>query len=429
MNNQFIESLIEAIKLNADEKKLEVDVVKDLFIESIKKIYLKKFSIENLNLQINLKSKEFSCFRELKVVNSVDDPWEEISINDEEVKKIGLAENEIFQQPFDIQNEFNRIEIQNILQTFRNSINQIINSDIVKEWGNRKGDIVYAEVESINNDGGVVVNLSNIDGTKQIFGFLPKKEQSPKDKFKEGEKYHFVIQNVIESTKLWPIVVSRASVDLVKYYMTNEIPEIENESIVIKGIGRYPGYKTKVVVESKHKSIKEPVAICIGAQGSRIKEISKLIGGEKIDVYRYYEDIEKQVVALFLSPEISKMSVAFRRDRNYQITSAIIYAPNYEIAKILGAKGCNIKVATDILNIRFEVRDEIHIQKDGLNPKPFSSFDLSYNNNFNDIVTHDEIKPIEEDEEMETYEIMNDDFTNEDFAEDINIFFDEHEKK
>lgn len=428
MNNQFTESLVEAIKLNANEKKIDVEVVKDLFIEAIKKTYLKKFSIENLYLDINMQTKEFSCFKELKVVNVVDDPWEEISITDEKVKEMKLSENDIFKQPFDIQNEFNRIEIQNILQTFRNSINQIINSDIVKEWGDRKGDIVYAEVESINNNGGIVVNLSNVDGTKQIFGFLPKKEQSPKDKLKEGEKYHFVINNVIESTKFWPIVVSRASVDLVKYYMTNEIPEIENESIVIKGIGRYPGYKTKVILDSKHKSIKEPVAICIGAQGIRIREISKLIGGEKIDVYRYYDDLEKQVVALFSSPEVSKMSVAFKRDKNNEIFAAIIYAPSYEIAKILGAKGCNIRVATDILNIRIEVRDELEIAKDGLNPRPFSSFDLAYNNNTNNELNHDEIKPIQDDEDIEEFEIMNDDFTNEEFAKDINFFFDENEK-
>lgn len=434
MNKEFVENIIESIKLNANEKNLDINVVKDIFLDSIKKVYVKKFSLENLKLDIDLNKKKFSSFRELKVVEDLDDPLAEIQINDSRIKGLNLVENDVYDESFSIQEQFNRIEVQNILQIFKHSINQVINSDIIKEWGSRKGDIVFAEVESINSNGSVIVNLSNIYGSKEIYGFLPLKEQSPKDKFIEGEKYHFVIKNVIESTKFWPIVLSRASNDLVRYYMTNEIPEIQNESIIIKYIGRYPGYRTKVVVEAKHKSIKEPVAICIGSQGARIKEISKLIGGEKIDVYRYFEDFETQVVALFYNPETPKMSIAFKKDKIGNIHTAIIYVPNYELAKVLGSKGCNVKIVSEILGIRIEVREDDYINVDGLNPKLFSSFDLSYKQN-NELFIEQQktksqnIKPILEEDDIENFHISTDEFTNEEFAEDINIFFDDKNEK
>ena len=348
MNNQINLLLLESVNNISKEKNIDRETIKDFLIDSIKKAFTKSTFEDNLEVDFNLETGELIANKLYTVVEDSEnfDEYLHILVNDPRVKEQGLQLGDIYKEPFNITKEFKQQQVQQILQSFKQKIVEISNQRVYKSWTPMIGEVILAEIEKEDKKGNFfTVNLEsqfdkNAMPLESTLGFIGKKEQNPLETLDVGKKYHFVISEVKEQSKFCPVILSRSSEKLVEYYMNLEIPEIDDGTIKIVSIARVAGIKTKVIVDSKTLNV-EPAAVCVGPKGSRVKTISQLLGGEKVEIYNYNED---PIVMLSEVLEKSKMVGIKLNEENGQ-KSATIIVQNDALPQVIGKRGSNAILA------------------------------------------------------------------------------------
>lgn len=245
-----------------------------------------------------------------------------------------------------------------ILQVFKHDISIESNKSVYKNWINKKGEVILAEVEKV--DARSKMALVNLGKT---YGVVPRMESNPFEELIPGCKYKFVIKDVLEQTKGWPIILSRASGELVKDLLATNIPEINNGTITVVKVGRSVGFKTKVAVKSNQPGI-DPIGACIGAKADRIKPILAEMGNEKIEFVLWDEDIGKFLVSacnpaplygykvidavIEKDPETGKEKEVSRK-------KVILVVDEFKLALIIGLKGKNVRILSELFDADVEI--------------------------------------------------------------------------
>ncbi len=411
MKNNFNEFLLAAINNISKEKEIEKEVIRDFLLESIKKAFIKSNYEDNIELSLDLNTGDLVALKLYTVTQDNDEFDEYVNIleDDERVKKLDLKLGDIYKEEFDISKEFRPQQVAQILQSFKQKITEISNQRVYKSWTPMINEVIIAEIEKEDKRGNFyTINLENqIDKLgnplEPTLGFLGKKELNPLEELDVSKKYHFVITEIKEQSKFCPVILSRSSEKLVEYYMTLEIPEIDDGSIEIIKCARIAGFKSKVIVKPKVKLPIEAASICVGPKGSRVKNISKLLGGEKVEIYNYSPNILIQLITIFDKSKL--IGIAKDEDRK-QIT---IIANSDEILTLIGKKGNNVKLVSmlvgyainiiseddaKVLGIEFNNINEIISQSDKLNNIETDSSDNNEinfmnldENDINDLVT------------------------------------------
>ncbi|MDU4142410.1 MAG: transcription termination/antitermination protein NusA, partial [Ureaplasma parvum] len=171
-------------------------------------------------------------------------------------------------------------------------ITEIHNKRVADFWKPSLMKMIRAKVAEVNYNKqrneitGVKVEL---DDQWKTLGYLSRKDRIGDEKFKVGETYDFLIKEVKEQSRLWPILLSRTEPELVEEILKREVVDIKNGNIEIKKIARIAGFKTKVAVSTNLLNI-EPVAVVVGNKGLTITSISKQLNNERIDIIRYADD-------------------------------------------------------------------------------------------------------------------------------------------
>lgn len=357
MSSNFNLILLEHIKNVAKENDLENEVVKDFLLDAIKKAYNRITFEDNLELSLDVNSGEFVANKLYEVV-PVDyenfDEYLHVEENDERVKELGLKVGDIFKEPFHIEKEFKTNQVQQILQTFKQRITEINNQRVYKSWAQMKNEVIIAKVEKEDKNGGFyTINLEDIydkngEKLKSTLGFIGQKELNPEEHLEIGEKYHFVVIDIKEQSKFCPIILSRISNKLVEYYMSLEIPEIDDGTIKIVKSARQAGIKTKVLVESKNLPV-EPASVCVGPRGERIKNISSKLNNEKIEIYNYTSNPYLLLSQIIIKYGIVKIGI------NLETKDAFIVILDDELSKAIGRKGCNPKLASMVSGYNIDI--------------------------------------------------------------------------
>ena len=348
MNNQINILLLEAVNGIAKEKSIDRETIRDFLIDSIKKAFTKSTFEDNLEVEFDLETGELKAQKLYTVVEDSDDFDEYLHIldTDPRVKAAGLSLGDIYKEDYNITKEFKQQQVQQILQSFKQKIVEISNQRVYKSWTPMIGEVILAEVEKEDKKGNFfTVNLENqFDKNgmplESTLGFIGRKELNPLEELDVGKKYHFVISEVKEQSKFCPVILSRASEKLVEYYMNLEIPEIDDGSIKIVGNARVAGIKTKVIVDSKTLLV-EPAAVCVGPKGSRVKTISKLLGGEKVEIYNYNED---PIVMISEVLDKAKM-VGIKLEEVEGHKTATVIVKDDSLPQVIGKRGSNAILA------------------------------------------------------------------------------------
>lgn len=433
MKKEIVNALIKEIDNASFEKKLDRTLIKEFLVDSVKKVYTKKFDVENLVFDIDLKNGDITSYVALNVIDSGIEDYDdflEIPRDDPLISHLKMNVGEIYQKPFDLQETFSRHEVGQILQGFKQKIIEAINKEIYEEWKDKKNEIIYGEVEKNDSNGGVFVNIKKptekfSDDTQQIMAFLPYKEKNNKEKLQLGKSYPFVISEIVERSKLWPIVLSRKSDKLLEYYLTNEIPEIQDGEIKIIQIARMAGIKSKVIVKSASNIITEPVAICIGSKGARIKQISEKIGNEKIEIFADKENQLLNLLEVCGSEKIISIAIKYNEQKT-KINSIILFANEDDFISIIGKSGNNIRLINRMFSFNIEIRiysnsSKSELSKDYdyyLKEELISKCDEIINSLNNEAIVEEKIEldlvdPIDEN-------LMENEFVVSDFEDDIN---------
>lgn len=353
--SQMNQELLTAITFIADEKKIPRDAVVDALKNAIIKSYMREFPEEVINADINIDQKILHVYQILNIVDDYEDlnDYCEISLDD---AKAFYAKNKIQKEAVVGEQLHKNIElnklpkkiVDRIMQTFRQLILMQSNNVIYQRWKDRVGTIIYAEVEK-NDNHGVVVNLENGE-----FGYLGRKDIIPNENLMPGQKYRFLVKEVLQSSSGWPILLTRTNEEFVLGLLKEEIPEINEGLIEIHAIKRVPGFKTKVCVSS-HQIGLEPCGTIIGPQGSRIAGVRRELNYELVEAVFYSDDFETFLINLCYPALIYGYKVVSEATEDHK-KQVIIVVPSDQMALLIGKFGANIRLISKILNIDADVK-------------------------------------------------------------------------
>lgn len=239
--------------------------------------------------------------------------------------------------------DFGRIAASTARQVIIQKIREAEKEVIFREFQGRIGEIVSGVVYRFDR-GDIIVDLLG-----KAEGILLKREQSPKEEFKQGQRIRAYVVDVKKDNKGAQIILSRTHPNLVKKLFALEVPEIYEGIVDIKSIVRQPGERTKIAVWSKDEKV-DSVGACVGMRGNRIKNIVNELNGEKIDVIRYSDDIREYIKAALSPAKISEIKLDKDKLR------AEVIVDDDQLSLAIGKHGQNVRLASRLIGWELDIR-------------------------------------------------------------------------
>ena len=339
MNTEFFNAL--------DALEKERGIPKEYMLERVEAALIsayKKDSGGNSNVKVVLDpvKKDVKVYQLRNIVETVEDPETEISLED--AKKLsrryvlgGVVESEVKTK------NFGRISAQTAKQVIIQGIREAERSMMIKAYESKKEEVITATVVKVDpQNGNVIVDT----GTSEAV--LLKGEQIPGETFEVGEHVKVFVMEVKNELKGPIVTLSRTHPGLVKRLFELEVPEIQDGTIIIKGISREAGSRTKIAVESRDANV-DPVGACIGSHGSRISSILGELHGEKIDIVPD-SDVPETYISAALLPAVVK-SVIFEGER----TCRVMVAPD-QLSLAIGKEGQNARLAAKLTGYKIDIK-------------------------------------------------------------------------
>ena len=237
---------------------------------------------------------------------------------------------------------FGRIAAQTAKQVIIQKIREAERDSIFTEFSHKQGDIVSGNVHRVEKKA-IILDFGKTEG------ILPAREQSPLDSFKQGHVVRAYVTEVKRTSKGTEVILSRTHPDLVAKFFEMEVPEIHDGVVVIKAVAREAGSRTKIAVTSKDDKI-DCVGSCVGVRGQRVKSIVREIGGEKIDIIRYTEDVETYIKNAMAPAELKEIKLNPERQK------AEILVADDQLSLAIGKKGQNVRLASKLIGWELDVR-------------------------------------------------------------------------
>ena len=239
--------------------------------------------------------------------------------------------------------DFGRIAASTARQVIIQKMREAEKDVIFNEFQGRVGEIVSGTVYRFEK-GNIIIDLLG-----KAEGILFKREQSPKEEFKQGQRIRAYVLEVSKDAKGPQIVLSRTHPNLVKKLFELEVPEIYEGIVEIKSISRQPGERTKLAVWSKNDKV-DSVGACVGMRGNRVRNIVNELQGEKIDIVRYNEDIREYIKAALSPAEVSEIKL----DKENQKAKVIVNDDQLSLA--IGKHGQNVRLACRLIGWELDIR-------------------------------------------------------------------------
>ena len=344
-----------AVFFNAlDLLEKEKGIPKDYMIAKIEaaltRAYQKeKAGLDNVKVVIDETKKEIKVYQIKRVVELVENFETEISLEDAKKIRARYMLDDLVDIELKTKN-FGRIGALAAKSVIVQGIREAEREMTIKEYTSKREEVVTATVIKVDPvNGNVVVDT----GTSQTV--LLKSEQIPGEKFEPGDRIKVFIMEVKNETKGPIVTLSRTHFGLVKRLFELEIPEIQDATVVIKGISREAGSRTKIAVKSRDENV-DPVGACIGKSGGRIAGIINELGGEKIDIIKY-SDAPEEYVCAALSPATVK-SVTVTGEH-----SCRVIVDNDQLSLAIGKEGQNARLAARLTGYKIDIKTESQIEK------------------------------------------------------------------
>ncbi|OIR18611.1 hypothetical protein GALL_09480 [mine drainage metagenome] len=297
---------------------------------------------QELKIDINPKNGALTAWALLKVVDSVSNPKTEIHIEKAQALQPGAVMGEIIEREID-PSTLGRIAAQTARQAVMQRIRQFEKDRIYDDFKDMVGNIVTGTVRR-RERGDIYVDLGKAEA------LMPGKEQVPGEEYQPGDRIRCLLL-AIDSTPRGPeIILSRGSPKFVRRLFELEVTEIADGTVKIEAFAREPGYRTKIAVTSSDPKV-DPVGACVGARGARVKTIVRELGGEKIDIIKFYPDPRDMVVEA-LKPAVPRDIVI--DDKNHRILLRVL---NEDLAVAIGRKGQNARLTSRLIGWRLDIEE------------------------------------------------------------------------
>ena len=343
IGSTFFEVCEELEQTKGISKEVIISSVCDAMVTAYKK-HIKAKEATNVEAILVEESCEIGVFRNKVVVENVEDPDTEISLED--AKEFGddvELEDEV---KIDVTPEdFGRIAAQSAKQVLTQRIREAERKMVLDEFMEKKGTLITGTIQRVEGRN-VIVSIGNSEAV------MPQKEQIPGEYYKPGTRIRVFVLNVKDTPRQLQLIVSHAHAEIVRELFELEVPEIEDGIVEIKSIAREAGFRTKIAVASNDPEV-DCVGACIGPRGSRIQKIIGELKNEKIDIVRYSDDPVEYIVNT-LSPA-RVVSVDILADDEYS-KEALVIVPDDQLSLAIGRGGQNVRLAHKLTGWKIDIK-------------------------------------------------------------------------
>jgi N utilization substance protein A len=340
-----VDSIYQSIELLSKEKGIDTQIVLDAVKDAMLLAARKHFRTnENYEVDFDDRSGGLKLYAVKTVVETVADPAIEMTLTEAQrvdpKAEIGAVIR--FAKPGEA---LGRISAQTAKQVIFQKVREAERETIYREYADRVGELINTTVKRIEGLD-LVVDLGKTEAR------LPKREQSRLESFSVGDRIRCVIKLVDKSSKGPGVVVSRADAELVKRLFEQEVPEIYDGTVVIKGCAREAGERTKIAVSSRDRDV-DSVGACVGMKGMRVQSIIRELRGEKIDIIEFSEE-PVQFATHALSPaKIARVTIINPEERHMEVI-----VDDSQLSLAIGKKGQNVRLAAKLLGWKIDIKSE-----------------------------------------------------------------------
>jgi N utilization substance protein A len=340
--------LYQSIELLSQEKGIDPAIVIGAVEEAIA-LATRKFykTQENMRGELNKETGAILAYI-YKTVVADDDPIED------PLNQITLTEAQKLAPEVEVGSEIRlyrdttplgRIAAQLAKQVIFQKVREAERDTIFNEYANRDREVLNATVKRIEGQD-IIFDLGKGEGR------CPKREQSRLEQFSIGERVRVVLLKVDRAAKGPQVIVSRAAPELVQTLFQSEVPEIYDNTVVIKAIAREAGERTKIAVQSRDKDV-DPVGACVGMKGMRVQSIIRELRGEKIDIIEYSDEITTFAEKALQPAKVSRVSIADLTDKQLEVI-----VDDTQLSLAIGKKGQNVRLAAKLLGWKIDIKSE-----------------------------------------------------------------------
>ncbi|MEM0964623.1 MAG: transcription termination factor NusA [Verrucomicrobiota bacterium] len=298
---------------------------------------------QELKIEINPRTGSLEAWSLLNVTDSVGDPEKEIHVENARRIKSDAEIGEVIEKPID-PSYLGRIAAQTAKQAILQKIREFERERVFDDFKDQIGDIISGVVHRRDRSD-LIVDLGKTEA------LLPRRERIPRENFNPGDRIRALLLKIETGNRGPSLILSRSSLRFVRRLLDLEVTEISDGTVVIERMSREPGYRTKICVNTTDPKV-DPVGACVGARGSRVKSIVRELGGEKIDIIRYYPEIKEQLVEA-LSPAVPRNIQV--DERNHRMSFEIA---EDDLSVTIGKGGMNAKLTSQLLGWKLDIRRE-----------------------------------------------------------------------
>jgi len=340
-----LETIFQSIEILSKEKGIDpqivLDAVKDAMLIAARKHFR---TTEDYIAELHEKTGALQLFAVKKAVETVEDPAKEMTMA--EARRIN-PEAEVgteirIPKKTDL---LGRISAQTAKQVIFQKVREAERETVFNEYSGRTGELVNCTVKRVEGPD-YILDLGKTEAR------LPKKEQSRLESYSVGDRVRCVIRIVDKSSKGPGVVVSRGAPELVMRLFEQEVPEIYDSTVTIKGCAREPGERTKIAVQSRDRDV-DSVGACVGMKGMRVQSIIRELRGEKIDIIEYSDDPVAFATHALSPAKISRVTIVDALGKHMEVI-----VDDSQLSLAIGKKGQNVRLAAKLLGWKVDIKSE-----------------------------------------------------------------------
>ena len=328
----------------AREKAIDRKIVLGAMEDAIAKAARSRYGSETeVRAEIDPKSGELHLSRHMLVVDAVENPSFQISLEDARKRHPAAQIGDTIADPLPPL-EYGRIAAQSAKQVIVQKVREAERDRQYEEYKDRIGDIVNGIVKRVEY-GNVVVDLGRGEA------IVRRDEMLPREVFRNGDRIRAYIYDVRREQRGPQIFLSRTHPQFMSKLFAQEVPEIYDGIVEVKAVARDPGSRAKIAVVSRDSSV-DPVGACVGMRGSRVQAVVNELQGEKIDIIPWSQDIATFVVNALAPAEVAKVVLDEERER------IEVVVPDQQLSLAIGRRGQNVRLASQLTGWDIDILTE-----------------------------------------------------------------------
>ena len=331
----------------SNEKGVPPDVIFEALELALATATKKRYEDEvDVRVQIDRHTGNYDTYRRWTVVADEDfeEPDMQLTLDQAEARDPDLKIGDMIEEKIESV-EFGRIAAQIAKQVIVQKVREAERAQVVDAYRDRLGEIISGTVKKVTRDS-VIVDLGN-----NAEAVLPREEMIPRETFRTGSRIRALLKEIRAENRGPQLVLSRSAPEMIIELFRIEVPEISEELIEVMGAARDPGSRAKIAVRSKDRRI-DPQGACIGMRGSRVQAVSGELGGERVDIVLWDDNLAQFVINAMAPAEVASIIL----DEDTHTIDIAVAEDN--LAQAIGRSGQNVRLASQLTGWTLNVMTE-----------------------------------------------------------------------